>query len=138
MPTTTWTPQTVSTIGARVRPRLYMTRRFPGLDGRVGTVAGRWDDDLYVAWDGLPGGGDDEGEPPDAGRPPRPDPLTSPAHQRTPPAPRVGCVASGWPSPRPTWPARCGPSWPRPASTRTRPAGRRRPPDDPRRGSQRD
>jgi hypothetical protein len=32
-----------------------MTRRFPGLDGRVGTVAGRWDDDLYVAWDGLPG-----------------------------------------------------------------------------------
>jgi hypothetical protein len=55
MPTTTWTPQTVSTIGARVRARLYMTRRFPGLDGRVGTVAGRWDDDLYVAWDGLPG-----------------------------------------------------------------------------------
>jgi hypothetical protein len=55
MPTTTTTPQTVSTIGARVRARLYMIRRFPGLSGRSGTVAGHWGDDLYVAWDGLPG-----------------------------------------------------------------------------------
>jgi hypothetical protein len=62
MPTTMSNPQTVSTIGARVRARLYVTRRYPGLDGRDGTVAGKWDDpvtkdspDLYVAWDGLPG-----------------------------------------------------------------------------------
>jgi hypothetical protein len=48
-------PQTVSTIGARVRARLYMTRRYPGLDGRSGTVAGQWGDDLYIAWDELPG-----------------------------------------------------------------------------------
>jgi hypothetical protein len=54
MPTTS-TLQSVTTIGARVRARLYMTRRFRGLDGRVGTIAGRWGDDLYVAWDELPG-----------------------------------------------------------------------------------
>ena len=49
------TRQAVSTIGARVRARLYMTLRYPGLSGRTGTVAGRRDKDLYVAWDGLPG-----------------------------------------------------------------------------------
>ena len=55
MPATRSTRKTVSTIGARVRVRLYMTRRYPGLSGRSGTVAGRRGKDLYVAWDGLPG-----------------------------------------------------------------------------------
>ena len=55
MPTTRSTRRTVSTIGARVQVRLYISRRYPGLSGRSGTVAGRQGKDLYVAWDGLPG-----------------------------------------------------------------------------------
>jgi hypothetical protein len=55
MPTTRSTRKTVSTIGARIRVRLCMTRRYPGLDGRSGTVAGRRGGDVYVAWEGLPG-----------------------------------------------------------------------------------